>query len=182
MIEILASLIGIIYLLLEYRASMWMWLFGFAMDALHGWLYLQSHCYANAAIYLYYMVVCLWGGFCWLRRRQQEEPPTCAMPRRAWLWVGLASAALSALLFWLLTLLGESQYALFDAITSALSVVAMVLMAKGFYQQWLLWIVVNPLYVVFNLLIGLPWLALMFAVYSIVSVMGYRRWKKLSAQ
>lgn len=180
MIQIIASLIGIIYLLLEYRASVWMWLFGLVMDLLYGWLYLQSHCYANAAIYLYYMVVCLWGGLLWLRRRQREEAPTCSMPRRGWLWVGLASVGLTAGLAWLLNLLGESNYALFDALTAALSIVGMVMMARGYYQQWLVWIVVNPLYVLFNLLVGMPWLALMFGVYSVVSVMGFRRWKRLS--
>ena len=180
MLGLIASLIGIIYLLLEYRASVWLWAVGFVMDALYCWIYLDGQFYANAGIYLYYMAVCLWGGWLWLRRRQREEAPTCAMPRRGWLWVGMATAVLTAGLTWLLGLLGESELALLDALTSAASIVGMVMMARGYYQQWVVWMVVNPIYVLFNLLAGLPWMALMFAVYSVVSVLGYRRWKKLS--
>ena len=159
-----------------------MWVFGLAMDVCYGYLYLRPHCYANAGIYAYYAVVCVWGGLLWLRNIKKDEGQVRSLPRRAWLPVILASAALTLTVAWLLHFTDESQYLWFDAVTAALSIVGMVLMAKKYYQQWLFWIVTNPLYVVFNLIIGMPALALMFALYSVVSVMGFAKWKKMSQQ
>ena len=181
-LEIIAAAIGIVYLLLEYRASVWMWLFGLGMDVCYCYLYWQSQCYANAGIYVYYAAMCVWGGLLWLRNLRHDEGQVRSMPPKAWLPVGVASVGLTLLVAWLLQFTNESQYLWFDALTAALSIVGMVLMAKKYYQQWVFWLITNPLYVVFNLIIGMPALALMFAVYTVVSVLGIIRWKKMSQQ
>lgn len=184
-LEITGAVLGIIYVLLEYRASLWLWLFGFLMDVCYTVIYFQSHYYANGALYIYYMIACLWGASLWLRNRkraqqQGEEDGVRSMPLRGWIPVAVVSALLTVILAWLLQRMGESQYAWLDGLTAALSCVGMVVMAKKYYQQWLFWIVTNPIYVVFMALSGMYWIAAMYAFYTVISVMGYVRWKKMS--
>ncbi|MCQ2300539.1 MAG: nicotinamide riboside transporter PnuC [Bacteroidales bacterium] len=186
-LEIIGAILGIIYVLLEYKASLWLWLFGFLMDVCYTIIYLQAHYYANAALYVYYMATCLWGACLWLRSRkkaqeQGEEDVVKSMPAKGWIPVVLCSAALTVVLAFVLQRMGESQYVWFDGLTAALSCVGMIVMAKKFYQQWVFWIVTNPIYVVFMAMSGMYFLAGMYAFYTIISILGFVRWKKMSVE
>lgn len=155
------------------------------MDICYIIIYFQSDYYANGTLYIYYLLACIWGASLWLRnhkkaQQQGEEDSVKSMPRKAWIPTIVASALLTVLLAWILQRMGESQYAWLDGLTAALSCVGMILMAKKYYQQWIFWIVTDPVYVVFMILSGMYWLAAMYAFYTVISVMGYIRWKKLS--
>mgnify|MGYP003290375234 CR=1 FL=1 len=185
-LEIIAASIGIIYVLLEYKASVWLWVAGVLMDICYCYLYFKSHFYANGALYVYYMIVSLWGIMLWLRNRKkaQEEQSDAdqvrSMPAKGWLPVVGASIALTIVLAMVLQRLGESEMVWMDGATAALSCVGMVLMAKKYYQQWLFWIITDPVYVVFMLMSHMYFLAAMYAFYTVISIMGYYRWKGLN--
>lgn len=185
-LEIIAASIGIIYVLLEYKASVWLWVAGFMMDICYCYIYFQSHYYANGALYVYYMIVSLWGGILWLRNRkkaqseQSDADQVRSMPRKEWWPVLGASVVLTVVLAMVLQYFGESEMAWLDGATAALSCVGMVLMAKKYYQQWIFWIVTDPIYVVFMVMSHMYFLAGMYAFYTLISIMGYYRWKKMN--
>jgi nicotinamide mononucleotide transporter len=185
-IELIGALLGIAYVLLEYKASMWMWLFGFLMDICYCYVYFNGHLYANATLYVYYLVMCIVGAAAWMRNRkkaQREDSKADAVrSMKPWGWISVAgmTAALTLLLVYALSALAESQTVWLDALTSSLSCVGMILIAKKYYQQWLVWIIVDPVYVVLSLRTAMYPLAAMYLFYTIISIMGYIRWKRLN--
>lgn len=187
-LELIGTVIGIVYVLLEYRANMWLWVAGFLMDVCYCIIYFQSHYYANTGLYLYYMVCCVIGGLMWLRNRKkaQEEQSDAdgvkSMPLWGWIPVTIASALLTWLLWFVLQQMGESENAFFDGLTAALSCVGMVLMTKKYYQQWIFWIITNPMYIIFMIKAQMYGLAVMYGFYTVISVMGYLRWRRLSVK
>ena len=65
MLEILGVIVGIIYLWLEYRASIYMWITGIIMPAIYIFVYYQAGLYADFGINIYYLVIALYGWFVW---------------------------------------------------------------------------------------------------------------------
>lgn len=181
-IELVGAAVGLIYLYLEYRANRWLWLFAALMPLFYIYINFKGHYYANGALNVYYLLVSLYGAVAWLRHKDgagAEETNLCSLPRKWWLPVVAATLVLFVVLTWLLQALGESHVAWLDGATSALGVVAMLLMAQRYYQQWLCWIVVNPMLIVMYAVGGNYPSAVLYVVYSVVSVMGFLRWKKL---
>ncbi len=54
-LDIVTTILGLAYILLEYRASLWMWAVGFAMQALGIVLYYQKGLYDERVMELYYI-------------------------------------------------------------------------------------------------------------------------------
>jgi len=70
-----------------------------------------------------------------------------------------------------------------DATATALSFAAQWMIAKKKIENWLLWIIVNIMYVGIYLYKGLFLYTILFAIYLLLAIMGWREWKKsLAAQ
>jgi nicotinamide mononucleotide transporter len=67
---------------------------------------------------------------------------------------------------------------LFDGISTALSIVGMWMLAKKYYQQWILWIIVEPIVIATSLQAEMYATALLYVVYTVIAIMGYIKWKK----
>lgn len=185
-IEIIGAIIGIIYLILEYKANSWLWLFGVLMPLFYIYLFFHNTLYANAVINIYYVGASIYGFWNWKKmeaekaKGQMDEGASVisSMPKRAW-WPILGLLAIcTAVLTWVLQLLGESNVALLDGFTAALNVVGMYMLAKGWYQQWLCWIIVEPIMVILSLMTGMYPTAVMYLVYCVIAVLGYLRWRR----
>lgn len=184
LIELLGAVTGIIYLVLEYRANRWLWLFAVLMPLFYIYINFKSGIYANGLLNVYYLVVSVYGGISWLRTADKsdagaEEKHLQSMPRRLVLPVVAAVVLLTVALSLTLKALGESQVAWIDGFTSALGVVAILLMVKKYYQQWICWLVVNPLMVAMYLLSGNYPSAVMYVCYCVFSVLGFLHWKRM---
>lgn len=72
-LDILTTVLGLVYILLEYRASIWLWFVGVVMPALDIWLYWSHGLYGDAGMAAYYTLAAIYGLWRWI------SPPT---PRR----------------------------------------------------------------------------------------------------
>ena len=88
----------------------------------------------------------------------------------------------TVLIFFVLRRYTDTLIPVSEAFSTALSVVGMWLLAKKYLQHWYVWLVVNAIYAIGNLWLGLYFLSFLFAVYFVVSVMGLVRWRKLSCK
>ena len=56
-LDITTTLLGLAYILLEYKASIWLWLVGFVMQAMDIVLYYQHGLYADCGMEFYYIAM-----------------------------------------------------------------------------------------------------------------------------
>ena len=187
-IEIVGAAIGLVYIVSEYRASRWFWPSSLLMSAFYAVIEFQAHYYANASICVYNLAMSVYGLLVWrgvIHKRKEEpreERSVTSCPRRYWVWLVLAVAVLSVALRWLLGFLGESQQPWLDGISSALSIVGMVMLSQKWWQQWFCWVLVEPLMIALFLLSGLYASALLYGIYEVFCILGIIRWRKQSRQ
>ena len=185
--EIVGAAIGLIYLFLEYKANVWLWPAGIVMSLFYVVIFFHGKFYADAAVYLYYIGANTYGLMKWTRSRRKrpdgntatDELPITHTPKRQLLPLAAAAIVLWGLLYWVLSTFTDSPVPLGDAFTTALSIVAMWMLAQKYLEQWLLWIVVNLVSTALYFWKGLYPTGVLFIFYVIVAVMGYFRWKRL---
>lgn len=73
----------------------------------------------------------------------------------------------------------DSTVPLADSFTTALSVVAMWMLAKKYVEQWLVWIVIDIVSAALYVYKDLPFTASLYALYAVIAWFGYRKWLKL---
>ena len=64
-LEILGTFIGLIYLWLEYKASIYLWIAGIIMPAIYIFVYYKAGLYADFGINIYYLVAAVYGWIVW---------------------------------------------------------------------------------------------------------------------
>jgi nicotinamide mononucleotide transporter len=75
--------------------------------------------------------------------------------------------------------LTDSDVAWFNGLTSALSVVGMWMLARKWIEQWIVWIVVDILSAELYCYKGLYFTAVLYALYAIIAIFGYRKWREM---
>ena len=182
-IEYIGVAIGLAYLILEYKASFWLWPVGILMSLFYIVIFFQSKFYADAGIYTYYLGANLYGLIEWRRNSQKTseksiEMPITHTPKGKILPLTLIGLAIWAALWLLLSHLTDSPVPFGDSFTTALSVVAMYLLAKKHIEHWWLWVVVTLVSTGLYAWKGLYPMAGFFAFYTLIAALGYVRWRR----
>lgn len=70
-LEIIGTLVGLLYLYFEYRASIWLWATSIVMPAIYIFVYYDAGFYADMGINVYYLIASGYGWALWMRRSQR---------------------------------------------------------------------------------------------------------------
>ncbi len=175
--EATAVVLGVAYLLLAMRESLWCWYAAFASTAIFLVLFWDVGLLMESALQLYYLAMAIYGWWHW--QRGSEDHTELAIS--SWGWrqhllaittVILAAAASGALLQ------GYSSAALpyLDSFTTWGSIITTWMVARKILENWLYWLVIDSVSIYLYLDRALYLTALLFVVYLIIVLFGYRKW------
>ena len=183
-ISILALVTGIPYMIFEVLQKNIMWYFGFFTGIACAFTFGVQSNWAMMGLNIYYAVMAVWGLYQWRKdsAKLNGKPDELTihlnkMSLKTFLWSVAAILALSAALIWILKLLNGSNVVL-DGISTALSIVAMVWLAKSYRYHWYLWILADTLLTFMCILEQSWWMALLYFAYVVASVIGFVLWKR----
>ena len=184
-VEILGTVAGLLYLWLEYRASIYLWVASIIMPALYLVVYYDAGLYADMGINIYYLLIAIYGWAAWrygfsLRRGSEgRELPISHTPAGLWLPLAGLTVLLFVAIAQVLIHFTDSTVPWADAFTTALSVVGMWMLARKYIEQWWVWLVVDVASVALYVYKDLHFTAVLYALYAVVAIFGYRKWKQL---
>lgn len=181
-LDILTTVLGLAYIWLEYRASIWLWLFGILMPLLDIYLYWSHGLYGDAGMACYYTLAAVYGLIIWKFKKtktEQRELPIIRMPRRFYLPATLFFLAAWGATYYILVTWTNSTVPVLDAFTNALSFVGMWALARKFLEQWWFWVVVDVVCCVLYVQKGIPFKAGLYMLYVGIAIAGYFKWKKM---
>lgn len=186
-IEIIGTLVGIIYLWLEYRASIYLWVASIIMPAIYLYVYYNAGLYADFGINIYYLLIALYGWAAWRygfhlfgsKKKEEKELAITHTPKRVWGKLALTYIAAQCAITYILVNYTDSTVPRWDSFTTALSIVGMWMLARKYIEQWWVWLVVDAVSAWLYIYKGLYFTAVLYAVYAIISIFGYFKWRKL---
>ena len=202
-LQIAGVALGLLYLWLEYRADIRLWIVGLVMPLVHGALYYKAGLYADCSMQVYYVLAGLYGWLVWrnaphkkaraarsaaaeqnARTAGSAEPAAARIghtPLRYAAGLIAVYAAAHAGIYFLLSRFTNSTVPFWDAMTTAASIVAMWMLSRKYVEQWLVWLAVDLITVGLYLYKGIPLTAGLYALYSALAVAGYLRWRREAA-
>lgn len=201
-LDIVTTILGLIYLVLEYRASIALWVVGIVMPAMDIYLYWSHGLYGDAGMAVYYTLAAIYGYAVWkfgakwkamIKRKgsdkkegasavssSSEDLPITFFPRRLILRTLDFFVLAWAATYYVLVAYTNSTVPLLDAFTNALSFVGLWALARKYVEQWLFWIAVDVVCCYLYVVKGIPFKAGLYGLYVVIAVMGYWKWKGLA--
>jgi nicotinamide mononucleotide transporter len=191
-LEILAFALSLWMVGCEMRVHMLAWPLAMASSLLYALLFADSSLYGEASLQLFFVAMAAWGWWQWARghdaagralvvRRLARRPAWIAVfatlaawPACAWLLHRIVGADAR------LPLPGPPLYAsALDALTTVGSITGTFLLGRKFIENWPTWIAVNTFCVLLFVVKALWLTALLYAIFTVLSVAGWRSWRRL---
>ena len=181
-LDIIGLVLGLIYLWLEYRASIWLWVVSIVMPIVNSFLLFGKGLYADFGMEFYYVVIAIYGYCCWRWGNKKDkglELPISHYKLRHIAPSAIVFLALWGGIYWFLNYHTDSTVPILDSFTTALSAVAMWALARKYLEQWLMWLVVDAVSCALYIYKGIPFRAILYGFYTVIAVFGYFKWKKM---
>lgn len=183
-LDLATTVLGLLYIWLEYRAHIALWVVGIIMPALDIYLYYSHGLYGDAGMAVYYTLAGIYGYVVWkwrgARGRQQARSYTIThMPLRLYLPTAVFFLVAWAATYYVLTTWTNSTVPVLDSFTNALSFVGLWALSRKYIEQWGFWIVVDVVCCVLYVQKGIPFKAGLYGLYVVIAVMGWFKWKQM---
>lgn len=179
--DAISFVLGLLYLFLEFKASIWLWPVGIVMPIVHSVTYYKAGLYADFGMEFFYVIVAVYGFLKWRMGKgaDKKDVPITHFPIRMAIIAVVAFGAIWGGIFWFLSTCTDSTVPVLDAFTTAMSIIAYWALANKWAEQWLLWLAVDLVCTVLYIHKGIPFSATLYGFYTIMAVLGYRKWLRL---
>lgn len=179
-LEIVAFVLAIAMVLANLRVNPVAWPLAIVSSLLYALLFADARLYGEAGLQFVFVAVAFWGWWQWLRGRGADGAPLAVhrLARR-----GMAVATVLTLLAWPLlgTLLArgtDSTTPFADALATVASVTGQILLGRKVLENWGVWLGVNVFSVGLFAYKALWLTALLYALFALLSVAGWRAWSR----
>lgn len=181
-LEVIAFGLSLAMVWCNLRVNAWGWPLAMVSSLLYALLFADSKLYGEAGLQGVFVLLAVWGWWQWLRAPGAGSPVLqvrSLRPRQRW------CAAAATLLAWpLLALLlmrhTDSDVPWLDALPTVASITGQILLGRKYTDNWPVWLLVNVFSVGLFAYKGLWLTVLLYALFALLSVVGWRAWLRLA--
>jgi nicotinamide mononucleotide transporter len=179
-LETIAAITGGISVWLSTRENILSWPTALINVALYTVVFSETRLYADMGLQVIYFALSVYGWYEWLHGgANRTELHVSRTPKRVIVPLGLAGLVGALALGTLLGRLTNAALPMLDSTLTSFSLVAQYMMTKKYLENWVVWIALDVVYVGMFIYKSLPQTAVLYAVFLVLAVMGYIRWKKV---
>ncbi|MDR1463577.1 MAG: nicotinamide riboside transporter PnuC [Azoarcus sp.] len=177
--DILGFVTGLACVWLTARANIWNFPTGILNCIILGLVFFQRGLFADASLQIVFIVLAVIGWRKWLSggHAGESSPVFSSSPREQAILFGVAAALTLVLWRLLISLQGASPP--IDALITALSLCAQWQLNRRQLSTWAWWIAVDLISIPLYWSRGLPLIAVLYTVYLLICLRGWRHWRRL---
>jgi|SRR6185436_10383007 len=180
--EIIGFIFGVAGVWLTIKENTWCFPVGLINVAVSLVLFYQQKLYSDAIQQAVYIVLLSYGWYKWVAGKDDQKDLKVSFSSVNLLSALLISGTVFTLsagtLFKKYT---DASLPYWDASATALSFIAQWMIAKKKIENWVLWVIVNIMYVSIYLYKDLYLYAFLFFIYLILAIKGWIEWRKVYA-
>ncbi len=177
-IEISGFVFGIAGVWLTLKENIWCFPVGLVNVIFSLYLFWEQKLYSDAIQQAVYIVLLLYGWYNWLNIKDDAKKTVSTTTSKTWLALAICGTIVAVSMGSFFHYFTDADVPYLDASATTLSFVAQFLIARKKIENWLIWMVVNVVYVGIYLNKELYLYALLFTVYFVLAILGYHEWKK----
>lgn len=181
-LELVAVVMGLFYLILAMKQSIWCWVAAFIGTVIYVYLFWEVALLMDSLLNVYYVIMAIYGWWTWTSKHSRNKSSSVGLAVSRWT-LRQHILALSGVM--LLTVVSGlylqnntgAAWPFLDSLTTWASVLTTWMVARKVLENWLYWIVIDGLSIVIYVERGLYPTAGLFAVYTVMCVFGFIAWK-----
>ncbi|HEY2856496.1 MAG TPA: nicotinamide riboside transporter PnuC [Gemmatimonadaceae bacterium] len=176
-LEWIAAIAGAVSVYLSARENIWSWPTGIVNVGLYIVVFERTGLYSDMGLQVVFLILSIYGWYEWLYGgKDRTELTVSRATSRDW----LISIPI-AVVFWIVLAhvterLPGVALPYLDSGLATLSLVAQWMMTRKLLENWVLWVVVDVLYVPMYVYKHLPVTAALYVGFLVLAVMGLRAW------
>ena len=186
-LEIIAVVFGFVAIWLAAKGKVVNFGIGLVNCVLYMVLFGRVGLYSAMVLQGVYFVIDLYGLYSWRKPRKEEKEL-----KVSWLtwqqrgWVALIVVATGVM--WGMGVkygaqllpenIQEPQYPFVDAILTTASIVAQILLTRKKIDNWVMWVIVDVVYVGLYIMVGMYFTAVLYVAYTLIAVNAVKMWNE----
>jgi len=179
MVETIAVLFSLLSVWLTTKKNILCWPIGIIGILFYFWLFKSSNQLCNMSLQVFFVMQSIYG---WVTWNKEDKRPISLYNEMLLTtsYIPLLRDILVMSFFWYITSYsfdGNEQF--LDSLTTGLSIIAMFLLAEKKLEAWILWIIVDILYIPLFLLSGHYLSAVTYFIFLILAILGFTNWLKM---
>ncbi|MBC7404734.1 MAG: nicotinamide mononucleotide transporter [Cytophaga sp.] len=182
-LELISFILSIITVALNIRQLHWAWLFSILSSGLYALVFLDARLYGDMGLQFVFILTSIWGWHLWLWGDKEHKVPSVSyLSVRGKVTSLIGWAVGFSVLAWFLKSFTDTDVPYTDGFLTAGSLLGQVLLSRKKMENWIVWIAVDVLYVGLYIYKGLMLTAVLYAVFVVMAVMGWRAWSRTCQQ
>jgi nicotinamide mononucleotide transporter len=178
-LELISFILAVITVALNIRQLHWAWLFSIASSATYAIVFFGARLYGDMGLQAVFIAVSAWGWYQWLYGGARHEGLLVTYSSRITWVAGIVGwFAGFAILALFLDHYTDTDVPYIDGFLTAGSLVGQFLLSRKKVENWLVWIVVDILYVGLYVYKGLMLTAVLYAVFIVLAAIGLVAWRR----
>ncbi len=175
-LEIIGFIFGIGGVWLTIRKHIWCFPVGIVNVLITAWLVYHQALFADVLQQLVYFVLLVAGWMKWSRASGHSPVRVTTLGARESFSLAAVWLAGTAVMGYLFDTFTRASFPWWDSGATVLCFIAQWLIARRKIENWILWMIANPVYITLYLLKDLELYALLSLVYFIMAILGWRQW------
>ncbi|HCT55844.1 MAG TPA: nicotinamide riboside transporter PnuC [Gemmatimonas aurantiaca] len=176
--EVAGFLTGVVNVWLVTRQNIWSWPIGVANALFYTVVFARTGLYSDTGLQVVYFVLSLYGWWHWWRGGPTADTLPVTRTSRALAFRLSLIGVITWLLLWTITArIPGAALPHIDSALVAASLIAQWMMTRKLAENWLVWIVVDIIYVGVFINRQLPLTAVLYAVFFALAVSGHMQWR-----
>ncbi len=181
-LELVGFVLALVMVVCNIRVNPWAWPLAIVSSLAYGLVFWQSKLYGESGLQLFFVAMALWGWWQWLRGTTVAGQALVVRPLKpgAWPWLLVSFLLLWLALAQLLDHRTDTDVPWWDAAATAGSIIGTWLLGRKHVENWPVWVAVNALSVSLFIYKTLWLTCVLYAVFLVLAVVGWRAWRRLA--
>ncbi|MBN1199826.1 MAG: nicotinamide mononucleotide transporter [Bacteroidales bacterium] len=178
-LEIFAVLCGLASVWFMKKEKILVYPLGIVNVLIYVYICYTSKLYAYAGINVFYAMMSIYGWYNWLRKNNQDERIGITRLKLTGILICLSLIAVFFFLVrFLLDRFTDSEIPSWDAVTTAIYIIAMWLLARKKIEHWILWITGDVISIGMFAWLNLYFSSFQFLVFTVIAIFGFIEWRR----
>ena len=177
LLEWIAVVAGVAYVILAARRSIWCWIFAIISSAIYIYLCYIVQYYLESVLQVFFLVMGVVGWIMWEKSKNQELF-VIKWPQKFHIINLSASTGLTLLLGLIFDVYTDQTNPYADAFTTVFSLTATFMVTKKVLNNWLYWIVIDIVAVFLYMARGYYLSSVLYFLFTILAIFGWMQWRK----
>ena len=180
-LEWLGTITGALCVYLAAKESVLNWPIAIISVSVYIYIFYNAKLYGDTFLQFYFLATCIYGWYYWTFGKTTNltaERKVAKLSNKHWLLILGLQIVLSVIIGYILDIKTDTDVPYIDAFCTVGSFIAQYLLTRKILENWIIWIVVDIIYIPLYIHKDLLATAVLYFVFLFIAAKGYLDWKK----